>query len=64
MSSVSSAEQEALDQARAFRVGKEEGLQAGRAEAQEIVKSLASILDEMALPFRGLDTLVTKELAQ
>ncbi|MFT4613166.1 MAG: flagellar assembly protein FliH [Bacteroidia bacterium] len=61
---VASAEQEAIAQARAFLVGKEEGLEAGRAEAQEIVRSLAALVDEMALPFRGLDALVTKELAQ
>jgi flagellar assembly protein FliH len=63
-SPVASAEQEAIAQARAFLVGKEEGLEAGRAEAQEIVRSLAALVDEMALPFRGLDALVTKELAQ
>ncbi len=61
---VASAEQEALAQASAFLVGKEEGLEAGRAEAQEIVKSLTALAEEFVQPFRGLDALVTKELAQ
>lgn len=63
-SPVAPAEQEALVQARAFLVGKEEGLESGRAEAQEIVNSLTVLAEEFVHPFRGLDALVTKELAQ
>lgn len=63
-SPVDSAEQEAVAQARAFVVGKEEGLEAGRAEAQEIAGSLTALIDELAHPFRELDALVTRELAQ
>ena len=61
---VAPAEQEALTQARAFLVGKEEGLESGRAEAQEIVCSLTALVDDLARPFRALDAVVTKELAQ
>ncbi|MFT4518764.1 MAG: flagellar assembly protein FliH [Halioglobus sp.] len=61
---VASAEQEALVQARAFSVGKEEGLEAGRAEAQEKVAALTALIEALAQPFRGLDALVTKEVAQ
>ena len=61
---VDLAEQEKLAEARGFQVGKWEGLEAGRQEAENLVKRMTEIVEEMAQPFRSLDQLVAKELAQ
>lgn len=58
------AEREAMALARAFQTGKEEGLESGLNEARDIVNRMTALIDELAQPFRGLDALVTKELAQ
>lgn len=58
------AELEALAQSRGFQVGKWEGLESGRAEAEQIVHRMNELLDEMARPYRSLDQLVTQELTQ
>lgn len=58
------AELEVLAQARAYQDGKQEGLEAGRIEAREIISNLTGLLDEMAQPFRKLDDLVVQELAR
>ena len=58
------AELRALAQAQGYQMGKEEGLAAGIAEAQEIVSRMLAVADEFAEPFRGLDSLVSKELAR
>ena len=58
------AEVEKLAQARGFQVGKWEGLEAGRLEAEQMVERLKAVFEEMAQPFQGLDKLVAKELAQ
>ena len=55
---------EKLAQARGFQIGKWEGLESGRLEAETMVKHLTAIIDEMAQPFRQLDQLVAGELAQ
>ena len=57
-------ELEALAQAKGFQAGKEEGLESARVEAQDIVQRLSSIAQEMSQPFRSLDAMVTKELAE
>ena len=54
----------ALAQASGFQEGRQEGLEAGRAEAQEIVNTMLGLAEEMAKPFRNMDQQVTKELAQ
>ena len=61
---VSNVELEAIAQARGFQVGKEEGMEAARSEARDIVTRLGAMADHMAKPFGGLDDLVAKELAQ
>ena len=58
------AELQALAQAQGFQAGKEEGLAAGKAQAEEMVGRMTALADEFAVPFRGLDTVVTRELAQ
>jgi flagellar assembly protein FliH len=58
------AELEVLAQARAYQDGKQEGLEAGRIEAREIISNLTGLLDEMAQPFRKLDDLVVHELVR
>ena len=63
-SQVAPAELEAVAQARGFQLGKEEGLEAGRAEAEEIIAFTSALAEEMTQPFRALDAVVTKELAQ
>lgn len=55
---------EKLAQARGFQLGKWEGLESGRLEAEQQVKQMKSIVEEMAQPFRSLDQLVAKELAE
>lgn len=60
---LDTSELEALAQSRGFQAGKWEGLEAGRAEAEEIVAHMAELLDEMTKPFASLDHLVTQELA-
>ncbi|MEH6616225.1 MAG: FliH/SctL family protein [Porticoccus sp.] len=57
-------ELEALAQSRGFQVGKWDGLESGRAEAEQIVHRMTELLDEMARPYRSLDQLVTQELTQ
>ena len=57
-------EQSALAQARGFQSGREEGLAAGRAEAERIVAALSAVAGQMAEPFRALDEVVSRELAQ
>lgn len=61
---ASAVELEAIAQARGFQIGKEEGMEAARIEARDIVTRLGSMADQMAQPFGGLDDLVAKELAQ
>jgi len=58
------AELEALAQSRGFQVGKWDGLESGRAEAEQIVRRMTELLDEMTKPYRSLDQLVTQELTQ
>jgi flagellar assembly protein FliH len=57
-------ELEALAQAKGFQAGKEEGLESARKEAEDIVRRLSGIAQEMSQPFRTLDATVTKELAE
>ncbi|NND68286.1 MAG: hypothetical protein HKN19_11920 [Halioglobus sp.] len=57
-------EREAMAQAMGFQSGREEGFAAGKLEAEKIVASLMSVADQMAQPYRELDELVTRELAQ
>ena len=59
---LDTTEMEALAQSRGFQAGKWEGLESGRAEAEQIVSHMADLLDEMAKPYRSLDHLVTQEL--
>lgn len=54
----------ALAQASAFQEGRQEGLESGRAEAQEIVDTMLGLTEQMAKPFRSMDQLVAKELAE
>jgi flagellar assembly protein FliH len=54
----------ALAQASGFQEGRQEGLEAGRAEAQEIVNTMLGVAEQMAQPFRSMDQLVAKELTQ
>lgn len=58
------ADLKALAQAQGYQAGKEEGLAAGVGEAQQIVSRMVAIADEFAHPFRGLDSLVSTELAR
>jgi len=58
------AELEKLAHAKGFQLGKWEGLEAGRLEAEQLAKRMTEIVAEMAQPFRSLDQLVAKELAQ
>ena len=58
------AELETLAQSRGFQVGKWDGLESGRAEAEQIVCRMTELLDEMTKPYRSLDQLVTQELTQ
>ena len=60
---LDTTELEALAQSRGFQAGKWEGLESGRAEAEQIVSHMADLLDEMSKPYRSLDHLVTQELA-
>lgn len=60
---LDTSELEALAQSRGFQAGKWEGLESGRAEAEQLVKQMSDLLDEMAKPYRSLDHLVTLELA-
>ena len=48
---VDPVEVEALAQSRGFQIGKWEGLEMGKAEAEQLVKHLSGLLDEMARPF-------------
>ena len=57
-------EREAMAQAKGFQSGREEGFATGKAEAEKIVATLASVADQMAQPYRELDEIVTRELAQ
>ena len=57
-------EQAALAQAHGFQSGKEEGLAQGRAEAERIVAALSAVAGQMAEPFRALEEVVSRELAQ
>jgi len=57
-------EQEALAHEKGFDLGKKEGLESGRAEAEQTVRHMAVLLESMAHPFLDLDHLVTKELTQ
>lgn len=57
-------ELEALAQSRGFQIGKWDGLESGRAEAEKIVHRMVELLDEMTRPYRSLDQLVTQELTQ
>jgi len=57
------AEVEALAKSRGFQAGKWEGLESGRAEAEQIVHRMTELLDDIAKPYRSLDHLVTQELA-
>lgn len=52
----------ALAQASGFQEGRQEGLAAGRKEAQEIVVNMMSLAQEMTQPFRSMDQLVVREL--
>ena len=61
---ASAADMEVLAQARGFQVGQEEGLASGRTEAEGIVSSLTALLDELAMPYQALDSVVTRELTQ
>lgn len=54
----------AMAQAQGFQLGKNEGLAAGRAEAEQIVASLTAVADQMAAPFSRLDAVVGRELAR
>jgi len=54
----------ALAQASAFQEGRQEGLEAGKKEAREIVTSMATLAQEMAQPFRSMDQVVVRELTQ
>ena len=58
------ADREALAQASGFQAGKEEGMEVARIEAKDLVTRMTSLAEEMAKPFKELDALVTKELAQ
>ncbi|MAT95201.1 MAG: hypothetical protein CME59_21730 [Halioglobus sp.] len=60
----SAGEREALAQAMGFQSGHKEGFAAGKLEAQQIIASLLSVADQMAQPYRELDEIVTRELAQ
>jgi flagellar assembly protein FliH len=60
---LDTSEVEKLAQSRGFQAGKWEGLESGRAEAEEIVSRMTGLLNEMAKPFASLDNLVTQELA-
>ncbi|MCB1666998.1 MAG: FliH/SctL family protein [Porticoccaceae bacterium] len=57
-------ELEKLAHARGFQLGKWEGLEAGRLEAEKLVKRMTRIIEEMAQPFRGIDQQVASELVQ
>jgi len=57
-------EREAMAQAKGFQSGHAEGFAAGKLEAQRIVASLTAVADQMAQPYRELDEVVTRELAQ
>lgn len=61
--STNTAEIEALAESRGFQAGKWEGLESGRAEAEQIVGRMTELLEEMSKPYRSLDHLVTQELA-
>jgi flagellar assembly protein FliH len=63
-SPVASAELEAMAQARGFQAGKEEGLASGKAEAEAIIDSITAIAEQMTQPYLGLESLITRELAQ
>ncbi len=53
-----------MAQAIGFQAGREEGLAAGKAEAEQIVSSLLSVAQQMAHPYKELDEVVTRELAK
>jgi len=54
----------AMAQARGFQLGKEEGLAAGRAEAEHIASTMRAIADQMARPYENVEAVVTRELAE
>jgi flagellar assembly protein FliH len=60
---MDAAELETLAQSRGFQAGKWEGLESGRAEAEQIVHRMTELLDEMSKPYRSRDHVVTQELA-
>ena len=60
---ASMAELQAEARAQGFQAGKEEGMERGIAEARAIVERMSAVADQLAQPFRNLDTMVTKELA-
>jgi len=63
-SQPSSAELLAVAQASGFQEGRQEGLETGRAEAQQIVNGMMELAEDMARPFRSMDQLVARELTQ
>ena len=58
------AEVEALAQSRGFQAGKWEGLESGRAEAEQLVRRMSELLEAMSKPYSGMDQVITQELVR
>lgn len=58
------AEVEALAQSRGFQAGKWEGLESGRAEAEQLVSRMSELLEAMSKPYSGMDQVITQELVR
>jgi flagellar assembly protein FliH len=63
-SRLSSEDVEALARAQGFQLGKTEGLAEGRAQADELIRMLHQLVEQMASPFRAQQEVITRELAQ
>ncbi|WP_461516052.1 FliH/SctL family protein [Porticoccus sp.] len=61
---VDPLEIEAQAQERGFNMGKWQGLEAGRAEAENLTRQIESILLELTQPFQRVDQVVTQELVK
>ncbi|MEZ5529440.1 MAG: FliH/SctL family protein [Porticoccaceae bacterium] len=62
--SAAPEEIEAEAQARGFKMGQWQGMEAGREQADRLVRDIEALLEQMTRPFAGLDQTVTRELTR
>jgi flagellar assembly protein FliH len=61
---LSPDEIEAVAKAKGFQLGKNEGLESGKAEVEAMARDMATLLEQLVNPFRAMDGVIAHELTK